>query len=91
MALTFPNRSRSYDAAHQRVRFLGYDGLFEVPFFIEAAAFSNAGSIRDSAEEDYLAAFDAARGTILDVARQVYSYGRKNIYVLTSADFERGN
>lgn len=91
MALTFPNRSRSYDTAHQRVRFLGYDGLFEVPFFIEAAAFSNAGSNMDSAEEDYLAAFDAARGTILDVARQVYSYGRKNMYVLTPADFERGN
>lgn len=48
MALTFPNRSRSYDTAHQRVRFLGYDGLFEVPFFIEAAAFSNAGSNMDS-------------------------------------------
>ncbi len=91
MALTFPNRSRSYDTAHQRVRFLGYDGLFEVPFFIEAAAFSNAGSNMDSAEEDYLAAFDAARGTILDVAREVYSYGRKNMYVLTPADFERGN
>ncbi|PSH70264.1 DUF1488 domain-containing protein [Phyllobacterium brassicacearum] len=91
MALTFPNRSRSYDTAHQRVRFLGYDGLFEVPFFIEAAAFSNAGSNMDSVEEDYLAAFDAARGTILDVARQVYSYGRKNMYVLTPADFERGN
>jgi hypothetical protein len=91
MTLTFPNRSRSYDTAHERVRFLGYDGLFEVPFFIEAAAFSNARSNTHSAEEDYLAAFDAARGTILDVARQVYSYGRKNMYVLTPADFERGN
>ncbi len=91
MALTFPNRSRSYDTAHQRVRFLGYDGLFEVPFFIEAAAFPSAGSNTQSAEEDYLAAFDAARGTILDVARRVYSYGRKNIYVLTQADFERSN
>jgi hypothetical protein len=87
MALTFPNRSRSYDTAHQRVRFLGHDGLIEVPFFIEAAALSNAGS----AEEDNLAAFDAARGRILDVARQVYSYGRKNMYVLTPADFKRGN
>lgn len=91
MALTFPNRSRSYDTAYQRVRFLGYDGLLEVPFFIEAAALSNAGSNTISAEEDNLAAFDAARGRILDVARQVYSYGRKNMYVLTPADFERGN
>lgn len=91
MALTFPNRSRSYDTAHQRIRFLGYDGLFEVPFFIEAAALSNAELNTISAEEDNLAAFDAARGKILDVARQVYSYGRKNMYVLTPADFERGN
>lgn len=91
MALMFPNRSRSYDTAHQRVRFLGYDGLFEVPFFIETAAFSKARSNTHSAEEDYLAAFDAARGTILDVARDVYSSGRRNIYVLTPADFKRGN
>ncbi|MEK1888702.1 MAG: DUF1488 domain-containing protein [Phyllobacterium sp.] len=87
MTLTFPNRSRSYDTAHQRVRFLGYDGLFEVPFFIEAAAFPGA---THAAEEDCLAAFDAERAMILDVARRVYSYGRKNMYVLTPADFKRG-
>ena len=48
-------------------------------------------TLQSAEEEDYLAAFDAARGTILDVAREVYSYGRKNIYVLTPADFERGD
>ncbi len=88
MALTFPNRSRSYDEAHQRVRFLGHDGLFEVPFFVEAAAFPSATS--HTTEEDCLAAFDAERGTIIEVARQVYSYGHKNTYVLTPADFKRG-
>ncbi|MBZ9656315.1 DUF1488 domain-containing protein [Phyllobacterium lublinensis] len=91
MTLTFPNRSRSYDTAHQRVRFLGYDGLFEVPFFIEAAAVPSTNSNPHTAEEDCLAAFDAERGTIIEVARQVYAYGRKTMYVLTPADFKRGN
>ena len=38
MTLTFPNRSRSYDEAGQRIRFLGHDGMFEVPFAIEIEA-----------------------------------------------------
>jgi hypothetical protein len=36
-----------------------------------------------------LAAFDAARDSILDVARKAYSRGRKNLFVLTPADFRR--
>ncbi len=88
MALSFPNRSRSYDTAHQRVRFLGHDGLFEVPFFVESAAFLNDGSRTGPVEEDCLAAFDAARSTIQDVARKAYSNGRKNMYVLTRSDFQ---
>ncbi|WP_159593564.1 DUF1488 family protein [Chelativorans xinjiangense] len=28
MTLTFPNRSRSYDEAEQRVRFIGHDDMF---------------------------------------------------------------
>jgi len=31
--------------------------------------------------------FDAARDSILDIAREAYSRGRKNLLVLTSADF----
>ncbi|RCS25621.1 DUF1488 domain-containing protein [Phyllobacterium salinisoli] len=86
MALTFPNRSRSYDDAHQRVRFIGHDGMFEVPFFIEVDAFSKPSS-SPSAEADYLAAFDAAVSSIHNVAREAYSNTRKNMYVLTSGDF----
>lgn len=86
MTLNFPNRSRSYDDAGKRIRFLGHDGTFEVPFFIETGALKLR--LADaSSEDDFLAAFDAARGSIQDVAREAYSYGRKNMYVLTSADF----
>jgi hypothetical protein len=73
MTLDFPNRSRSFDEARNAVRFTGYDGMFEVPFFVEAAALANQGGRPDrirASEAEYLAAFDAARGSIYDVARE---------------------
>lgn len=85
--LTFPNRARSYDASRRRVRFIGYDGMFEVPFFVETDAISKGGSSGERSESEYLAAFDAARAAITDVAREVYSRGRKTVYLLTAADF----
>jgi hypothetical protein len=86
MTLNFPNRSRSYDAAARRIRFVGHDGMFEVPFFVEIAALS-AATAMGGAEAEYLSAFDAERSSIQDVAREAYSHGRKNMYVLTQADF----
>ncbi|WP_274425581.1 DUF1488 family protein [Chelativorans sp. YIM 93263] len=83
MSLTFPNRSRSFDETRQRVRFIGHDGMFEVPFFVETDALSTAAT----GEADYLAAFDAARSTIHDVAREIYGNARRTTYVLTAADF----
>lgn len=87
MALTFPNRSRSYDEAGQRIRFLGHDGMFEIPFAIEIDALAGANAATPTAEAGYLAAFDSARDAIHAVARKAYSHGRKNIYLLTPADF----
>ncbi|WP_417774195.1 DUF1488 domain-containing protein [Stappia sp.] len=83
MTLNFPNRSRSYDEAGRRVRFSGHDGMFEVPFFVEADALSTTSP----GEEQYLAAFDEARTRIYDVARKIYGSARKNVYVLTKSDF----
>lgn len=83
MTLTFPNRSRSYDEAGQRIRFIGHDGMFEVPFFVKTDALRPAAAD----EAHYLAAFDAARATIHDVAREIYGNARKTVYVLTAADF----
>jgi hypothetical protein len=84
MALTFPNASRSYDAAGRRVRFVGYDGMFQVAFFVETAAIAKA-SLNESG---YLEAFDAARTSIQEIARKAYSNSRKNMYVLTKTDFQ---
>lgn len=86
MTLEFPNRSRSFDEAHNGVRFLGHDGMFEVPFFVEAGALSRTER-KGLTEMDMLNAFDAARSSIHDVARKVYSPGRRTSYTLTAADF----
>lgn len=86
MSLTFPNRSRSFDDATNAVRFLGYDGVFEVPFTVEADALATSSST-ELTEAEYLAAFDAARGSILDIAREIYSASRRTTYVLTAGDF----
>lgn len=86
MTLAFPNKSRSYDAAREAIRFLGYDGTFEVPFFVEVNALADTYVTNDN-EARYLAAFDSARSAVQDVAREAYSHGRKSLYVLTAADF----
>ena len=86
MTLEFPNRSRSFDEARNAVSFIGYDGMFAVPFFVEAEALARPGMARLS-EADLLTEFDAARISIYDVAREAYSHGRRTSYTLTAADF----
>lgn len=88
MTLAFPNSSRSYDEAGHRIRFVGYDGMFEVRFFVEIEALSKAVAKAISGEGAILAAFDSIRGAILDVAKNAYAHGKgKNMFILTEADF----
>jgi len=87
MSLTFPNRSRSYDEAGRRIRFVGHDGMFQISFSVAADAISNASPGTATAEATFLAAFDTASGSIYDVASKAYARTRKSIYVLTAADF----
>lgn len=84
MSLTFPNRSRSFDEARQAVRFSGYDGMFEVPFAVNASALPLGGVA--ISEEACLSAFDCARDTILDGACRIYSGRRPSLYVITDGD-----
>ncbi len=87
MALTFPNRSRSYDEAGQHIRFLGYDGMFEIPFLIEIEALANTMPGAATAEAGYLAAFDAARELDPRCRAESLFPRPQNLFVLTSADF----
>ncbi|MEI2302303.1 DUF1488 family protein [Ensifer sp. MJa1] len=73
MTLSFPNPSRSLDETRNAVRFIGHDGMFEARFFVKAQALMIA---------------DAELGrSIYEVARKVYSSGRRDSYTLTAADF----
>lgn len=89
MPLNFPNRARSFDEARHAVRFTGYDGVFEVPFLVDAAALTNFDPTEatEATEEACLAAFDGSRASILDVARRAYARARRQMYFLTTADF----
>ncbi len=89
MTLDFPNHSRSFDAVRKVVRFSGYDGMFQVPFLIEAPALASLqGNSAETltSEAECLVAFDAMRGVIHGIARTIYAYGRSPIYTLTVKD-----
>lgn len=43
MTLAFPNSARSFDDVRKAVRFFGHDGMFEIRFFVEAAALAKGG------------------------------------------------
>jgi hypothetical protein len=86
MTLAFPNPSRSFDEARNAVLFW----LFEIRFFVEAGALAISGTalpMSGMSEAKCLSAFDAVRTSILEIAREAYSHGRRNYYTLTAADF----
>jgi hypothetical protein len=86
MTLAFVNPSRSFDDARKAVRFVGHDGMFEVPFFVEVGALARRGKTALT-EAESLTAFDAELGSIHDVAREAYANGRRTSYTLTEVDF----
>ncbi|MEI9421236.1 DUF1488 domain-containing protein [Mesorhizobium sp. Cs1299R1N1] len=87
MSLTFPNRSRSYDVAGQRIRFVGHDGMLQISFSVAADAMTRIQPDTAADEAGYLAAFDRSSSTIHDVAAKAYGRTHKSLYALTAADF----
>ena len=85
MALNFPNGSRSCDAEHRRIRFAGYDGMFQINFAVGVEAIP--GQCRSADEQSCLAAFDAAIVMIRDAATHSYRKKPRNVVVLTGQDF----
>jgi Protein of unknown function (DUF1488) len=86
MAITFPNRSRSYDATRRAVRFWGYDRSMESSFFIMADALKQMQPNLRFDAIDILRAFDDHRERIYEIAAKVYARGRKGSYDLNVAD-----
>jgi hypothetical protein len=88
MTLAFPNPSRSFDETRNAVLFFGYDGMFEIRFFVDAAVLGNRLSpVTKMSEAQYLSAFDTMLPTIHDVARGVYVSKHSNLNTLTTTDF----
>lgn len=87
MTLEFPNKTRSFDAIARRVRFVGHDGVMEISFAVDAAALGVFSFATSTLEFQCLAAFDAARLRVNEVARKNYLASRKSMYVLTVANF----
>jgi hypothetical protein len=89
LTVNFPNRSRSFDATRNSVRFWGYDKAMEISFFVDADALQTLSPEMSGAEAGILKAFDAARERIHEVADKVYVRGDKGsyAYILAVADF----
>jgi hypothetical protein len=87
MALSFPNRSRSYDATLRAVRFWGHDGAMEASFFVNEEALKRIQPGLRSDEAELLSAFDSHRDLIHTTATKVYGRGRRGSYELIPADF----
>src|SRR4051812_784488 len=87
MSLSFPNRSRSFDATRRAVRFWGYDTAMERSFFVSEDALKRVHPSMRSDETGLLSAFDLNRDLIYATAEKVYARGPKGTYDLTSGDF----
>ena len=86
MSLSFPNRSRSYDATRDAVRFWGYDTAMERSFFITRDALKRVKPDMQLDESGILHAFDQNRDLICAAAAKVYLRGRKGSYELNVND-----
>ena len=89
MKLSFPNPSRSFDAARSRVCFWAYDSTIEISFFVEADALKRLCPDMSNAETGFLQAFDTARERIYEAADKIYGRGGKGTftYTLAAKDF----
>ena len=86
-AVTFPNRSRSYDATRHMVCFWGYDRSMEKAFSMRADAIKQIQPNLQPDEAGLLHAFDINRDLIYKIAARVYACGPKGSYALDVANF----
>jgi hypothetical protein len=87
MSIAFPNTARSFDDKKRCVRFTGYDGMFEIRFFVSAEVLAGDASHRTVTETDYLASFDALRPRILKAATSAYAKSRSSAITLDLGHF----
>lgn len=81
MGISFPNEARSFDERNRCVRFTGYDGMFDIKFYLATEVLAWK-SHRNASEADYLTAFDSLRSRILEAATSAYSKTRSSAITL---------
>jgi hypothetical protein len=84
--LEFPNPTRSFDEARNAVRFVGYENMVPIAFFVEVEALLKLGA-SSASEAECLAAFDASLKLMHDTARKAHSSGSSRPCTLTITDF----
>jgi hypothetical protein len=87
MALSFPNRSRFYDATRRAVKFWGHDSAMEAAFFVTEDALKRVQPDMRLDEAGLLGTFDANRELIHRAAAKVYARGYRGSYDLVRNDF----
>jgi hypothetical protein len=87
MTIEFPNLSRGYDATRRCVRFSGYEGALERPFFVEEEALQFLDAAAKGGEAKLLGAFDRHRDRICEAAARAYGRRQLGSYTLTARDF----
>src|SRR5262249_6206383 len=87
MPLSFPNKSRAFDATRRAVRFWGYDSAMEAAFFITEDALKRVQPDMRPDEAGWLGRCAGQRGPVGATAAKVYARGHKGSYDLVSTDF----
>ena len=87
MGISFPNEARSFDDKNRCIRFTGYDGMFEIKFYLATEVLACEKSHRNASEDDYLTSFDALRPRILKAATSAYLKTRSSAITLDVAHF----
>lgn len=86
MSLAFPNASRFYDGAVHAVRFSGYDGALEAPFFVGERVLKHIEPGMPSNEAGLLETFDLHRERIYAAAVRAWRRGRRGSYDVLPED-----
>ncbi len=87
MGISFPNEARSFDDRNRCVRFTGYDGMFEIKFYLATEVLASEKSHRNTSEADYLTSFDALRPRILKAATSAYTRDQCSAITLNLTHF----
>ena len=73
--MMFASHARTFDAGRQGIRFYGYDGTIQWPFFVTAEALRRMHPSMVHSEAGMLEAFDSNRDVICALATKLYTWG----------------